>query len=129
MISLNIYSLSKDYIVNYNQQTRKYNIKSNKIFSIKFNDILANILGMHQEYINTNSVESYTICNLFYANFYINVDCLMPEILTSNNKWYNYLIPIKKFQENIVNNFDYKKANQINETYCFLNNIKINYID
>ena len=53
----------------------------------------------------------------------------MPEILTSINKWYNYLIPIKNISENIVNNFDYKQANQINKTYCYLNNIKINFID
>ena len=129
MITINIYSTNKNYIVNYNQQTRKYTIKNNNLFSFKFNTLLAKVLGVHAEYINTSIVESFKICNLFYNNIFINFDLLQPEILT-NNVWYNYLIPIENIDDNIVNKFTLKnQSNQINKMYSYINNIKINFID
>ena len=130
MISLNIYSVNKNYIVNYNQQTRKYTIKNNNIFSLKINYYLAKLLGLQDEYNNVTIAESYKICNLSYNNFYINIDFLQPEILTKNNSWYNFLVPIENINDNIVNKFSFKhQSNHINKTYCYLKTIKINFID
>ena len=90
MISLNIYSTSKDYIVNYNQQTSTYQIKSNSVFSIKFNEILSRIFGISDlEYVNVTSVESTKKADLTYDNFFINMDFLQPEIINRSHIMYN----------------------------------------
>ena len=85
---------------------------------------------MQDEYNNATIAESYKICNLSYNNFFANIDFFKPEILTHNNSWYNYLIPIENINDNIVNKFILNhQSNQINKTYCYLNTIKINFKD
>ena len=86
MITLNLNSINKNYNVNFNQQTKKYVIRSNNIFSIKFNSILANLLGMSNECLSTTIVESARQCDLIYFSYFINFDFLIPEILTNNNR-------------------------------------------
>ena len=97
MISLNINSTNKDYIVIYNQKTSIYKIKSNSVFSINFNSILSRILGMSEnEYVNVTIVERIKKADLTYDNFYINMDFLQPEISTNHYFLYNFIIPMKE---------------------------------
>ena len=129
MISLNLQSVNKNYIINFDQKTKKYFIKSNNVFSIKFNSILANLLSMSNEYLSTTIVESARQCDLIYFSNFINFDFLLPEILTNQNRFYNFMIPVKNINDNITNNFEYKQANQISKSYSNINNIKFSFID
>ena len=84
---------------------------------------------MSNEYLNTNCVESARQCDLIYFSYFINFDFLIPEILTNNNRFYNFMIPVKNMNDNITNNFEYKQANQISKSYSYINNIKFTFID
>ena len=131
MISLNIYSTNKDYIVNYNQQTSTYQIKSNSVFSIKFNTILSRIFGISDlEYVNVTRVESTKKADLTYDNFFINMDFLQPEIINRRHIMYNFIIPIEKINENLVNQYYFKyNINEIRKISNYLQNIRIIFYD